>query len=96
MSETLRLVLAPFAGVAIGLLFFGGLWLTVRDGVSAKQPALRFLGSLLLRSGIAVAGFYFVAGGQWDRLLLCLLGFVCAQVALTCRVPPEAEGGRAS
>jgi F1F0 ATPase subunit 2 len=49
----------------------------------SKQPALWFFGSLLLRMSIALAGFYFVSGGHWERLLLCLLGFVMARLVLT-------------
>jgi len=30
-----------------------------------------------------LAGFYFVSGGHWERLLLCLLGFVIARVVVT-------------
>ena len=69
MNEALTLVLAWVAGVVLGAIFFGGLWWTVRKGVSSKQPALWFFGSLLLRMSIALAGFYFVAGGHWERLL---------------------------
>ena len=58
----------------LGAIFFGGLWWTVRKGVSSKQPALWFLGSLLLRMSIALAGFYFVSGGHWERLLVCAPG----------------------
>ena len=47
MNETLSLVLALVAGVLLGAIFFGGLWWTVRKGVSSKQPALWFFGSLL-------------------------------------------------
>ena len=83
MNETLTLVLAWVAGVVLGAMFFGGLWWTVRKGVSSKQPALWFFGSLLLRTSIALAGFYFVAGGHWERLLLCLLGFVMARLIVT-------------
>ena len=79
MNETLTLVLAWVAGLVLGAIFFGGLWWTVRKGVSSQRPALWFFGSLLLRMGIALAGFYFVARGDWERLLLCLLGFVMAR-----------------
>ena len=79
MNETLTLVLSWVAGGAIGAIFFGGLWWTVRKGMSAKQPAFWFLGSLLLRTGVSLTGFYFVSGGHWERLLLCLLGFVMAR-----------------
>ena len=83
MNESVSLMDALIAGVLLGTMFFGGLWWTVRQGVSAKRPALWFLGSLLLRTGIVLAGFYFVAGGHWERLLLCLLGFVIGHFIVT-------------
>jgi len=83
MNETLTLVPALVGGGVLGAMFFGGLWWTVQKGVSSKQPALWFFGSLLLRMSIALAGFYFVSGGHWDRLLACLLGFVIARFIVT-------------
>jgi F1F0 ATPase subunit 2 len=79
MNETLMLVVAGAVGLVLGAVFFGGLWWTVRKGVSSPRPALWFLGSMLLRMGIVLAGFYFVGRGQWQRLLVCLLGFVIAR-----------------
>jgi F1F0 ATPase subunit 2 len=83
MNETMILVLALLTGVLLGAIFFGGLWWTVRKGVSSKQPVLWFLGSLLLRMGLVLAGFYFVSGGHWERLLVCLLGFIMARFIVT-------------
>ena len=83
MHETLSLVLAWMAGGVLGAMFFGGLWWTVRKGVSSRQPALWFFGSLLLRTSLALAGLYVVSGGQWDRLLVSLLGFVMARLVVT-------------
>ena len=40
MNEVLLLALALSAGVLLGAVFFGGLWWTVRKGVSSEQPAL--------------------------------------------------------
>jgi F1F0 ATPase subunit 2 len=81
MNEPLSLALVT--GVLLGAIFFGGLWWTVRKCVSAKQPALWFFGSVLLRMTVVLAGFYFVAHGHWERLLVCLLGFVMARVVVT-------------
>jgi len=85
MNETpiLMLILAGMAGGLLGTLFFGGLWYTVRKGVSCRLPALWFAGSLLLRMGGVLVGFYLVSQGHWDRLLLCLIGFVMARVVVT-------------
>ena len=79
-GDTLSLALALVTGVLLGAMFFGGLWWTVRKGLSSDQPAIWFLGSLLLRTGIALAGFYFIARGHWERLLVCVLGFVAARL----------------
>jgi F1F0 ATPase subunit 2 len=83
MHELLFLATSAAAGLALGAIFFGGLWFTVRKGVSSQRPALWFFVSLLLRMSVALAGFYFVCGGRWERLLACLLGFVVARSIVT-------------
>jgi F1F0 ATPase subunit 2 len=83
MREATNLVLALLAGVFLGATFFGGLWWTIRRGVSSHVPALWFLGSVLLRTLIVVTGFYFSARGDWHRLLACLLGFLLARILAT-------------
>ena len=83
MNEMLTWLLTWLAGSALGAFFFGGLWWTVRKSLSSQRPALWLLTSLLLRMVITLTGFYFVSGGQWQRLLLCLLGFMMARLAVT-------------
>ena len=90
MNDTVTLVLALVMGTLLGAIFFGGLWWTVRKSISSKQPALLFLGSLLLRTSIVLVGFYFIARGHWERLLVCLLGFVIARLIVT-RLARSAE-----
>jgi F1F0 ATPase subunit 2 len=79
MNNVIFLALALVAGLGLGVIFFGGLWWTVRKGMFTKSPALWFLASLLLRMGIVLAGFYSVGRGDWQRLVVCLLGFVIAR-----------------
>jgi F1F0 ATPase subunit 2 len=79
MDETLSLVLALVAGVLLGAIFFGGLWWTVQKVVLSNRSTLWFFVSLLMRTSILLAGFYFIAHGHWERLLMCLLGFVVAR-----------------
>lgn len=103
MTEAYSLAFAPIAGALLGAMFYGGLWWTVQRGVSSGRAAPWFLASLLLRMGLALAGFYFVSAGQWQRLLLCLLGFVLARLAVTWltrtsrqnNARPAAEGSHA-
>ena len=82
MNEPLSLAYAFAAGALLGAMFYGGLWWTVRLGISSKRVALWFLGSLLLRISVALAGFYLVSDGQWEQLLACLLGFVMPRLSV--------------
>ncbi|MEO8337813.1 MAG: ATP synthase subunit I [bacterium] len=87
--------LLAFAGVfvvgaGLGAVFFGGLWWTVREAVSSRLPALWFAGSLLARTGVVMSGLYFVSGGDWKRLVVCLVGFFAARMAVT-RIVLSAE-----
>ena len=91
MNETITIALAWIAGVGLGAIFFGGLWWTVRKAASSQRPTVLFLGSALLRLGIALAGFYLVAGPDWQRLAACLLGFVMARLVVTRLTGPATE-----
>jgi F1F0 ATPase subunit 2 len=80
------LLVAFFVGMGAGLLYFGGLWWTVRRLPTARQPALLTLGSFFVRTGLSLAAFYFASGGQWQRILASLLGFIIVRVFLVRRI----------
>ena len=86
MSDTLALALAFLAGALLGVFFFGGLWWTVQKGVTSETPALWFLGSLLLRTSLILAGFYLAAQGHWSRLAASLFGFLIARLIIVKRL----------
>ena len=104
MNNLLSFIPVLMAGVLFGMVFFGGLWWTIRKGFSSKQPGTWFFISLLLRMSITLGGFYFVSGGHMERLLACLFGFVLARQIVTRltnspvqpHTPPAKESGRAS
>ncbi|MGK2860363.1 MAG: N-ATPase subunit AtpR [Chitinophagaceae bacterium] len=79
MNEVLYRVLVFITGLVLGILFFGGLWFTVKKSVTARMPALWIFSSFFLRIGITLIGFYFIAAGSWQRLLICLVGFIAAR-----------------
>ena len=83
MTEVWSLVLALVTGVLLGGVFFGGLWWTVRRMGSSKRPALLMFGSFLVRNSVALGGFYLIGRGHWERLLVCLVGFVMARILVT-------------
>jgi F1F0 ATPase subunit 2 len=83
MNNAFALLVVLLAGFGLGTFFFGGLWWTVRKGLTSNYAVLWFFGSTLLRTGLVVAGFYFVSLGDWRKLLICLLGFIIARFAIT-------------
>lgn len=80
MNEILLMILALIAGLALGTLFFGGLWFTVKKAVAAKIPAIWFFVSLLIRLSITLIGFYYLSRGSWQRLLVGIVGFIIARI----------------
>jgi F1F0 ATPase subunit 2 len=83
MNEACILVLALLAGGALGAVFFGGLWWTIRETLSSGAPAVWFFGSFTLRTGLAVGGFLLVTHGDWRNALACMMGFLAARGAVT-------------
>ena len=82
MNEIVYKILAFIVGLLLGTIFFGGLWFTVRKLVTSKIPALWFLGSFILRVSITLIGFYYISSGSWQRLLICVAGFIIARYSV--------------
>ena len=69
-------------GLPLGVFYFGGLWWTICRGIASNSPGAWFLGSLLLRTIVVMAAFYWASQGDGRRLLCCLLGFLMARTAV--------------
>lgn len=83
MNEVIGLLPALFAGVILGIIFFGGLWLTIQKGLRSKRSGLVFMGSFIVRMAIIVLGFYYVGADNWQKMLVCLGGFLLARIVIT-------------
>ena len=79
MTEMSAFVFAWFAGVCLGLAFFAGLWWSLRKALSSRRAARWHFASLIVRVTFTLTGFYLVGDGDWQRLALCLTGFVMAR-----------------
>lgn len=84
-SIALHVSIAFVAGLLLGLFYFGSLWLTVQSLVKVKRPALLSVASFFIRTGITLAGFFFVMSGHWERALACMFGFLVMRKILTYR-----------
>ena len=76
MSILLDYSLSFATGIALGLFFLQGLWLTLRGIDKARRPGLRLLGSMFLRFAVVLAAFYFLARyAGWQHVLAAVIGF---------------------
>lgn len=83
MDEMEILLVALVAGMLTGIVFFGGLWLTLKKWKDSPKAGLWFFISFLLRSIITLGLFYWVSAGDWKRFLACLAGFILSRVIIT-------------
>lgn len=86
MNEILVLALALISGSALGVFYFGGLWMTLRHLSRSRQPALLTLSSFLGRSAVCLFCFYIVASNSLEGLVTSLAGFTLTKIALTHRL----------
>jgi F1F0 ATPase subunit 2 len=86
MITVVILCLAFTAGLVLGAFYFIALWRTVKRLPETPHPVRLMLGSFALRVAVALAGFYFVMNGHWERLAMVLMGFIFMKVILTHRL----------
>jgi F1F0 ATPase subunit 2 len=84
-----RLVFAGVAGVLAGVLYFGGLWWTVKRMSKFVHPRLALLVSFFSRALVALAIIYLAAGGQAAGYIAALAGFLLARFIAVRRARPE-------
>ena len=72
--------------MALGFVYFAGLWLTVRNLCDANSPIISLFRSFIIRAAIAMTGFYLIMNGRWDHLISALIGFILIREVLVRRL----------
>jgi len=86
MDTSIELTLAFLTGIVLGIIFFGGLWLTIRWAMNSKNPGIWFLLSMLSRTAIVVVGIFVITHGEIGEVLLCMAGFILTRIFLSRRL----------
>lgn len=88
------LVAAFIFGLILATANYLLLWLTVKRLVGSRAPASLAFASFILRTTLAVLGFYMATKGDPLKLIACVLGFLLVRaVALRRAAPAGAVGG---
>ncbi len=80
MTASIGITIAGGAGALAGILFFGGLWLTVRALPTSRWPGLLTIGSFWIRTLVTLALLYFTIRGDWRNAVAWIAGFILARV----------------
>lgn len=88
-STPLVLVLSALAGIALGILYFGGLWLTITKMRTLKNPGIFLILSFILRTVIVIGGFYLISDGKLERLAVTMLSFFVTRFVFIRYFSPE-------
>ena len=83
MSDIGLLIRALTAGLALGAVFFGGLWWTVSRALTTTVPGVWFGLSALLRMAVTIIGLYYFARLGLPSLIACLCGLLLARGAVS-------------
>ena len=87
MSINIYSLLYLLVGLGLGLLYFGGLWLTIKNMNNVRSPIVLTLGSFVLRTGAVFLVLIYVARqGDWFNIFILLVGFIAARIFLSRRI----------
>lgn len=83
MNEFFILLLSLATGICLGIFYFGGLWLTLKQIPHAQQPMPLIMGSFFGRAVISLIGFYLVVrAAHIEGLASSLAGFILFKFVL--------------
>ncbi len=90
MNDYFILIISLASGIGLGIFFFGGLWLTLKQLSSTRQPVLLTLGSFIGRNAICLLAFYLIVRtGHLEGLMLSLAGFILMKFVLVLSLSPS-------
>lgn len=81
-APSLGLITALAGGMALGALFFAGLWLTVRTLGLSRHPGLLMAASYVLRMLLLIGGLYLLGSGNWQSFAAALTGIIVTRTLM--------------
>lgn len=83
--------IAFLIGILLGILYFGGLYVTVSLMNRVRYPSLLMMGSLVLRMAILLYGFYLLRNGGVYNILIALFAVILVKYIMVSRVRRSIE-----
>lgn len=90
------LFVATMWGAFLGVLYFGGLWMSLRSTPGRSHPRRSYFLQYLLRLAVALAGFWLAMQHGPAALVCSVIGFIGMRVLMVRRLGlrPAERGGQ--
>ena len=69
-------------GILLGIIFFGGLYWSIKQLSKAKYPAILMSISALVRMGVLIVGIYLLSDNNIKNILSILLGVILVKIVM--------------
>lgn len=89
--DTYFYVLSLGTGILLSLIYFMGLWYTVKSLSLSQRPYLVVTLSFLVRTVIVLLGFYYLITLHWTHLLPALPAFIITRQVIIKKVGKPAD-----
>jgi F1F0 ATPase subunit 2 len=76
-------MIAILIGIVLGIIYFGGLYLSVQKINEVKYPSLLMTLSFVIRMGILVGAFFYLSKSGYKNILFALLGVMAVRLVMT-------------
>ena len=85
------LLISIGSGIILSLIYFGGLWFTIKRMVQQNWPAWTVFASFVARISLVLLVFYALVIQHWLYLIIALSAFVIVRQILIKRIGKPGE-----
>jgi F1F0 ATPase subunit 2 len=76
-------MIAFFIGIILGIIYFGGLYLSIQKINQVKYPSLLMTLSFVVRMAILLGTFFYISKNGYKDILFALLAVILVRVIMT-------------
>lgn len=85
------ILFSVITGIALSIIYFGGLWYTVKYIERLRRPYLLFMFSFLARNAIVLIAFYYLMIHHWSYLITAFAAFIITRQIIITRTKNSRE-----
>jgi F1F0 ATPase subunit 2 len=89
--DLLKLIVSFVIGGALGIVFFGGLWLTVHRIPTTQKPSALIIFSFIIRSMLVMLGFVVLFSWAGQYALVSFIGLFMVRYYMIKKYQPESK-----